>query len=217
MAPLLFFLYFAGMALFSSVLTIGLRNPIYCTIALLSTFLHVAGLFVLLQAEFIAAIQIIIYAGAVLVLYLFVLMLLNLKSNESILHRQFWIALFFGLVILAEILIALFKSPILKKSGATGAAAAPAIGNTEAIGLSLFNEYLLPFELVGIILLGGIIGALVLAKQPRSEAPAEGNRSDALAVPLPQSGNGHAELAPHGDVEEVGVHSGQTFDGGGSN
>lgn len=203
MAPLLFFLYFAGMALFSSVLTIGLRNPIYCTLALLSTFLHVAGLFVLLHAEFLAAIQIIIYAGAVLILYLFVLMLLDLKSSEGVLHRQTWIALFFGSVILAEILIVLFKSPILEKSAANGAAAVPAVGNTEAIGLSLFNEYLLPFELVGIILLGGIIGALVLAKQPRPEAPGWGNGAHALEVPLPQTGNSHPEGTPDSVTEET--------------
>ena len=163
MPQLLFFFYFGGMAIFSSILTVGLRNPIYCTIALLSTFLHVAGLFILLHAEFIAAIQIIIYAGAVLVLYLFVLMLLNLKSNETFLQRQFWVSIFFGVVILAEILIALFKSPGMEKMETAGIF--PAIGNTEAIGLSLFSEYLLPFEVVVIILLGGIIGAMVLAKQ----------------------------------------------------
>ena len=211
MAQLLFFLYFAGMALFSSVLTIGLRNPVYCTIALLSTFIHVAGLFVLLNAEFLAAIQIIIYAGAVLILYLFVLMLLNLKSVEPVVHRQLWIALFFGLVILAEILVALSKSPTLEIPVAAGTPAA--IGNTEAIGLALFNEYLLPFELVGIILLGGIIGALVLAKQPRPETSSSGgNGSRALEVPLPQSGNGQAGIASHTATEEIG----QPFDKVGS-
>jgi NADH-quinone oxidoreductase subunit J len=202
MAQLLFFLYFSGMTLFSSVLTIGLRNPIYCTLALLSTFLHVAGLFVLLHAEFLAAIQIIIYAGAVLILYLFVLMLLDLKSSEGVLHRQTWVALFFGLVILAEILIALFKSPILERSDPGGAAALPAVGNTEAIGLSLFNEYLLPFEMVGVILLGGIIGALVLAKQPRPDAKAGGNGAHTLEVPLPQTGNGHPQ-SPDSVTEET--------------
>ena len=163
MPQLLFFFYFGGMAIISSILTVGLRNPIYCTLALLSAFLHVAGLFVLLHAEFIAAIQIIIYAGAVLVLYLFVLMLLNQKSQETFVHKQFWIALFFGLVILGEILLALFKSPMF--GSPKGIPEGVPLGNTEAIGLSLYNEYLLPFELVGIILLGGIIGALVLAKQ----------------------------------------------------
>lgn len=182
MAQLWFFFYFAGVAIVSSILTVGLRNPIYCTIALLSTFLHVAGLFILLHAEFIAAIQIIIYAGAVLVLYLFVLMLLNLKSNETFVHKQVWVALFFGIVILAEILLALFKSPVAEPVQATENPLA-AVGNTEAIGLSLFNEYLLQFEIVGIILLGGIIGALVLAKQPQAGPTEKTNGSRPAETP----------------------------------
>jgi len=161
----LFFYYFAGATVISAVLTVGLRNPVYGTLALLSAFLHVAGLFILLNAEFIAAIQIIIYAGAVLVLYLFVLMLLNLKSTEKVVQRQWGVAIFFGAVVLTEILLALFKSPAAAPDGSTPGANVPAAGNTEMLGLSLFNDYLLPFELVGIILLGGIIGALVLAKQ----------------------------------------------------
>ncbi len=190
MAPLLFFLYFSGMALFSSVLTIGLRNPIYCTLALLSTFLHVAGLFILLNAEFVAAIQIIIYAGAVLVLYLFVLMLLNLKSHESVIHRQSWVALFFGLVILAEILFALLRAPEVGKTEPSGTATASPLGNTEMIGVSLFTKYLLPFEMVGIILLGGIIGALVLAKQLPSGLKAGTNGSSSAPDLASHPGNG---------------------------
>jgi len=161
----LFFFYFAAATIVSSILTVGLRNPVYCTMALLSAFLHVAGLFILLNAEFIAAIQIIIYAGAVLVLYLFVLMLLNLKSDEVVVQRQWGIATFFGVVVLAEILLALFRSPVAPKDAVALASPLSPLGNTEALGLSLFNQYLLPFELVGIILLGGIVGALVLAKQ----------------------------------------------------
>ncbi len=161
-----FFFYFAGATIISSILTVGLRSPVYCTLALLSTLLHVAGLFILLHAEFVAAIQIIVYAGAVLVLYLFVLMLLNLKTTETFL-KQTWIALFFGVVIFVEILIGLFKSSIMTTNPleATEAVTAAPIGNTETIGLSLFTEYLLPFEVVGIILLGAAVGAMVLAKK----------------------------------------------------
>ncbi|HIE65229.1 MAG: NADH-quinone oxidoreductase subunit J [Nitrospira sp.] len=166
MTQSLFFFYFAGVTIISSILTIGLRSPVYCTLALLSTLLHVAGLFVLLHAEFVAAIQIIVYAGAVLVLYLFVLMLLDLKTTENFL-KQTWVALFFGVVVFVEILLGLFKSTIMttRPTKTIEAVAAPAIGNTEAIGLSLFNEYLLPFEVVGIILLGAAVGAMVLAKK----------------------------------------------------
>ncbi len=161
MAP--FFYYFAVGAVVSSVLTVGLRSPIYCTVALLSALLHVAGLFVLLHAEFVFAIQIIIYAGAVLVLYLFVLMLLNVKSREGIAHRQGWIAAFFSVIILAEILLVLFQSPLAPQPVAA-ARVSPALGNTEAIGVALFTDYLLPFEVIGILLLGGAVGALILAK-----------------------------------------------------
>ncbi len=158
------FYYFAFATVVSSIFTVGLRSPVYCTLALLSTFLHVAGIFVLLHAEFLAAIQIIVYVGAVLVLYLFILMLLDLKSNEAFMHRQVWWAVFFGLVILVQILIGLFRSPIMN----TLPYVVPAdevIGNTQAVGLALFNKYLLPFEIVGLILLGAVIGAMVLAKK----------------------------------------------------
>ena len=195
MPQLLFFFYFGGMAIFSSILTVGLRSPIYCTIALLSTFLHVAGLFILLHAEFIAAIQIIIYAGAVLVLYLFVLMLLNLKTNETFVHKQVWVALFFGIVILGEILLALFRSQLFEEMK-TVPSPLPSVGNTEAIGLSLFNQYVLQFEMVGIILLGGIIGALVLAKQPRPDPTEKTNGS----LPVPPS----TEPVEQEASEEVG-------------
>lgn len=179
-AHFLFFYYFSGVALISSMLTVGLRNPVYCTLSLLSAFFHVAGLFILLEAEFIAAIQIIIYAGAVLVLYLFVLMLLNLKENERFFEKQIWVALVFGLIVLGEILLALWI-PDSQKAGAipgammaSGAVTAsgripPSVGNTQAIGLSLFNEYVLQFEVVGVLLLGAVVGALILAKQTPKE------------------------------------------------
>ncbi len=162
----LFFYYFSGVAIISSILTVGLKNPVYCTLALLSSFFHVAGLFILLHAEFVAAVQIIIYAGAVLVLYLFVLMLLNLKSTEIFFHRQLWVAILFGLVILGEILLALFKPALLEKGDvAASQVAAVPVANTKAMGISLFNEYVLQFEVVGILLLGAVVGALILAKQ----------------------------------------------------
>jgi NADH-quinone oxidoreductase subunit J len=157
-----FFFYFAGATLLSSILTVALRNPIQCTIALLSALLHVAGLFILLHAEFIAAIQIIIYAGAVLVLYLFVLMLLDLKQAETVLTKQYGFAIFFAAVLLGEISLVLSRSPLL----ASQPVPAPIRnGNTQLLGVALFTDYLFQFEVVGILLLGGIVGALVLAKQ----------------------------------------------------
>src|SRR6266545_3264809 len=84
-----FFAYFAAVSVVAGILTVSLRNPVQCGIALLALLGHIAGLFVLLNAEFLAAVQIIIYAGAILILYLFVLMLLNLKTEERYLHRRY--------------------------------------------------------------------------------------------------------------------------------
>ncbi|MCI0529201.1 MAG: NADH-quinone oxidoreductase subunit J, partial [Nitrospira sp.] len=77
-----FFYYFSAVVIVSSLLTVTLRNPVHCGLALLAMLLHMAGFFVLLNAEFLAAVQVIVYAGAILVLYLFVVMLLNIKTDE---------------------------------------------------------------------------------------------------------------------------------------
>ena len=84
----IFFAYFALVSIAAGILTVSLRSPVHCGIALLALLGHVAGLFVLLHAEFVAVVQIIIYAGAILILYLFVLMLLNLKTEERYFHRR---------------------------------------------------------------------------------------------------------------------------------
>src|SRR5437867_13243330 len=87
MTPI-FFAYFALVSIVAGVLTVALRNPVHCGIALLALFGHIAGLFVLLHADFLAVVQIIIYAGAILLLYLFVLMLLTLKTDVRFFHHR---------------------------------------------------------------------------------------------------------------------------------
>ena len=84
-----FFAYFALMSMAAAVLTVALRNPVHCGLALLALLPHVSGLFVLLNAEFLWAVQVVVYAGAILVLYLFVLMLLNLKTEERYFHSTY--------------------------------------------------------------------------------------------------------------------------------
>jgi NADH-quinone oxidoreductase subunit J len=161
-----FFGYFALVSLAAGVLTIALRNPVHCGLALLTLLLHVAGLFVLLNAEFLFAVQIIVYAGAILVLYLFVLMLLNLKSEERVLHTRYALILFAGVAIIGELLVLLLRSPL---GGVKGDAPAETVlreGPSQAVGIKMFSDYLLPFEIVGVFLLGAIIGAIVLAKTP---------------------------------------------------
>ena len=108
----LFFGYFAGMIAITSILVVALRNPVYSALSLLVMFFHVAGLFVTLHAEFLAAVQIIVYAGAILVLYLFVVMLLNVTQDDRY-HSQWRIA--------GVVCIPLFIESILLLSGGAGA------------------------------------------------------------------------------------------------
>ena len=121
----------------------------------------------LLNAEFLWAVQIIVYAGAILVLYLFVLMLLNLKTDERYFHSSFMYFLVPAVLGSLYVLGLVFRSPF---GGAKGDAPTVAVlqdGDTYAIGIKMFSDYLLQFEIVGVFLLGAIIGAIVLAKTPR--------------------------------------------------
>lgn len=161
----LVFFYFAGVILLTASLVVAIRNPIYSALALLVMFFHVAGLYVTLHAEFLAAIQIIVYAGAILVLYLFVVMLLNVKSEERF-HQQRTVGLFLGLTLLAEGLLLSFRGERPRFGTDTSPETTPvAIGNTEGIGEVLYSTYLFPFEVASLILLVAMIGAVILTKK----------------------------------------------------
>lgn len=159
------FFYFASVIAVTSALVVTLHNPVYSALSLLIMFFHVAGLYVTLHAEFLAAVQIVVYAGAILVLYLFVVMLLNLKQDDRY-HRQWPVAAFIGLALLIE-------SVVLTASARRTAQAPPSevettvehLGNTEAVGDVLYTTYLFPFEVASLILLAAMIGAIVLAKK----------------------------------------------------
>ncbi len=161
----LFFFYFAAVIVATGVLVVSLRNPVYSALSLLILFFHVAGLYVTLHAEFLAAVQVIVYAGAILVLYLFVVMLLNLKREDRF-HGQLPVGGLLGITLLTEAML-LFAS----RNGAAGfrsvseGEAATASGNTEAIGEMLYSTYLFPFEVASLILLVAMIGAIILAKR----------------------------------------------------
>ncbi len=172
-----FFAYFSLASIVSGVLTVGLKNPVHCGLALLSLLLHVSGLFLLLNAEFIWAVQVIVYAGAILVLYLFVLMLLNLKTSEVHFHRKFSFFLIPSLLGGIYLLGLLFTSSFTGAKGDTPGDLIVTSGGTFALGITMFSEYLLQFEIVGVFLLGAIVGAIVLAKTPRSAEGSEETRA----------------------------------------
>jgi NADH-quinone oxidoreductase subunit J len=162
-----FFSYFALVSMAAGVLTVALKNPVHCGLALLALLLHVSGLFVLLNAEFLWAVQVIVYAGAILVLYLFVLMLLNLKTDERYFHSSFMYFLVPAVLGASYVVFLLLRSPFAGAKGDAPTVAVLQDGNTYAIGIKMFSDYLLQFEIVGIFLLGAIIGAIVLAKTPK--------------------------------------------------
>jgi len=162
----LLFIYFATVSVVAGVLTVSLRNAVHCALALLTLLFHIAGLFVMLNAEFLAAVQIIVYAGAILILYLFVLMLMNLKTEEQHLHKKHSYLLFAGMGLLAELFILLLLSPYGGKIGTSTPEVILETGPSHAVGITMFSDYLLLFEIVGIFLLGAVIGAIVLAKTP---------------------------------------------------
>ena len=161
----LVFFYFAGVIVLTASLVVALRNPIYSALSLLVMFFHVAGLYVTLHAEFLAAIQIIVYAGAILVLYLFVVMLLNVK-RELRFHQQRTVGILLGLTLLAEALLLSFRGegPKFGREVPTESVSAT-VGNTEGIGEVLYSTYLFPFEIASLILLVAMIGAVILTKK----------------------------------------------------
>lgn len=159
----LFFFYLAGIIVLTSILVVALRNPVYSALSLLIMFFHVAGLYVTLHAEFVAAVQIIVYAGAILVLYLFVVMLLNVKREDRY-HAQLPLGALLGITLLTEVVLLLLHQGGTARPPVSDAAA-HAVGNTEAIGRVLYSTYVFPFEVASLILLVAMIGAIVLAKR----------------------------------------------------
>jgi NADH-quinone oxidoreductase subunit J len=162
------FFYFGSVIVLTAVLVVALRNPVYSVVALLVMFFHIAGLFVTLHAEFLAAVQLIVYAGAILVLYLFVVMILNLQQDDSYQQQVKW-GLGLGLIALAEVIAIISKValPDEPASGRTaaGEAAETIAGNTETVGKALYTTYLFPFEVASLILLVAMIGAIIMAKK----------------------------------------------------
>ena len=160
----IYFWYSAFVIVLCGILAISLRNPVHSVLAVLVLYFHMAGLYLLLQAEFLAAVQIIVYAGAILVLYLFVLFLVNLKEELKI--SAFVPGVWLGRGVAAGLFVLLLwvlPSFTAGMKGSWPSAAVSQSGHTKALGAELFTQYLLPFEIAGVILLVALIGGLVLA------------------------------------------------------
>jgi NADH-quinone oxidoreductase subunit J len=141
------------------------KNPIHSVLFMLLLFFHIAGVFVLLNAEFLAAVQLIVYAGAILILYLFVVMLLQVdREVKSARANRFWpwIAVF-GLIISTEISLLVLRGAFPAEQRQTMRIAGGA--GVKELGIDLYTKYLVPFEIASIILLVGLVGAVMLAKK----------------------------------------------------
>jgi NADH-quinone oxidoreductase subunit J len=182
---MIIFLALGAVAIASSILVVAMRNPVHSALFLLLTFICVAMIFISLHAEFVGAVQLLVYAGGIMVLFLFVVMLANVRDlpNETMLS-PFWkagvgvgIALF--IVFASMFRAGEFGEPVASKDalrsvpaaaplGAAGgvpeAGGTTVIGNSEAIGMVLYQDYLVPFEVASLFLLVAMIGAIVIGK-----------------------------------------------------
>ena len=173
----LFFYILSAVAILGALGMVASANPVHSAIFLIVSFFNVAGIFVMLGAEFIAAVQVIVYAGAILVLVLFVLMLVDpddLPEFHGARPVQRNVAVLLGLVLLLEVGAAILSRTVIGQAGidnfgfpATPENVAIVGGNTQALGNLLFSQYTLPFEIVGLVLIVGVVGAIVLALPDR--------------------------------------------------
>jgi NADH-quinone oxidoreductase subunit J len=198
----IFFYLFAGITVASAVMVIASRNPVHSVLFLILAFVNAAGLFVLLGAEFLAMILIVVYVGAVAVLFLFVVMMLDVDFAE--LRQGFLnylpVGALVGAVLLAELLVLVGAWVIGPDAGKAIASPIPpsgSISNTQAIGLVLYTRYVYFFQAAGVILLVAMIGAIVLTLQHKPNvrrqniaAQVARRRTSAIEIVKVKSGQG---------------------------
>lgn len=157
------------MALISAILVITRRNAVHSAIWLIVTLFSIGGIYLMLHAEFLFAVQIILYVGGIMVLFLFVIMLVNLDvaAKQAQYNRQWRLAIITAALLLVELGYALYKG---SRGGGIVLARAisppqAALGNTQAIGAALYQRYMLPVEIASLLLLVAMVGAVVMAKK----------------------------------------------------
>ncbi len=167
----IFFYAFGVWALFTALLVVTARNAVHSALALISTLVSVAGMFVLLRAEFLAGVQVLVYVGGVMVLFLFVIMLVNVKADEQrrtpLFGRRAAVAmaivvlLAFVFVVAAERAAPAFERAPVERAGVST--------DTEELGIDLYRRAALPFEIASVLLLVAIVGAVLLARERKQE------------------------------------------------
>ena len=176
-AAIIFYML-AGVAVLSALAMVAAKNPVHSAVFLIITFFNVAGIFIMLGAEFLAAVQVIVYASAILVLVLFVLMLVDpddLPEFHTARPVQRNVGILIGLILLLEVTLAIISRTVIGTPGGGVEMGYPAYpefidalgGNTQAVGHLLYGQYVLVVEVISLVLLVGVIGAIVLALPDR--------------------------------------------------
>lgn len=157
------FFFIALVAVASAVYFVFARNPLYAILSLIVTFFSIAALYVLLNAQFLGIVQIIVYTGAIMVLFLYVLMMLNLNAKDE--SKKHNLLKFTGIISAGIIFVGMIGA--YKGVAITNATTNvdSQIGLTKNLGKLLFNEYVLPFELASILILAGIVGSVLIGKK----------------------------------------------------
>jgi len=210
MTPL-FFLALAAMGLVGAVMVVWQRNPVVSALYLVLSFMSLAGMYVLLSAPFLAAVQVVVYAGAIMVLFIFVIMLLNLRHDidDGLTHTARRILGWaFALGLMGVFYLMLKRPWALGPPSIDSPGVVATVGNTKAVGLRLYTDYLFPFEVTSLILLVGIIGAVVLAKRRGDVLPSTIEPRTPRAAATLTAGARPAEPvggtpAPTGDAPET--------------
>lgn len=163
MTPDIIFYILAGLTIALAIKVVQSNNPVHSVLYLIGTFFTIAGHYLLLNAQFLAAVHVIVYAGAIMVLFLYVIMMLNL-NKESEPHKPVWIkfaAVIAGGMLLVTLIGALRAGQPLPAATNVN----PQIGTVETLGHALFNEFLIPFEVSSILFLTAMVGAVMLGKR----------------------------------------------------
>ena len=164
MASSVLFFLFAGFAIACAISLVYHKNPLYSAVSLIGVLISLACIYVLLAAPFIAVVQILVYAGAIMVLVVFVIMLLNLNEDRPLtrLKHLYPIGGVLGLLLLAQTFFIFYA---VKSAPTKEVDADATVGKTLSIGSAMYTEYLLPVEIVGILLLMAIVGSVILARR----------------------------------------------------
>jgi NADH-quinone oxidoreductase subunit J len=159
------FYFFSALAVGSAILMVTRRNIVHAAVFLITTLLATAGIFLQLQAEFLFIVQVLLYVGGIMVLFVFVIMLVNLDVSMRLVqfNRQWFVAGALALVLAAQVLFAVWAGRTSLRLPAMQVDISPK--NTEAVADALFSKYMLPFEIASILLLVAMIGAVVMAKR----------------------------------------------------